>query len=51
MVRVRMPCVSARKAAQGIRDDVLLAWLMADVELELLEKLERSHKPQVKFHC
>lgn len=45
-----MLCVGARKAVQSIRNDVLLARLLADVELELLEKLGRSHKPQVKSH-
>lgn len=51
MMQIRMPCVGTRKAAQSIRDDVLLAWLVADVELELLEKLGYSHKSQVKSHC
>lgn len=46
-----MPCVSAPKIAHGIRDDVFLAWLVADVEFELLEKLGRLHKPQIKPYC
>lgn len=51
MMRVRVPHIGGYKAAQGIRDIVLLAWLVADVELEFLEKLGRSHKPQINPHC
>lgn len=51
MMRIRVPCVGARKAAQGILDDVFLASLVADVELKLLKKLGRLHKPQIKPHC
>lgn len=51
MVRVHMSCVGACKVAQGIQDNVLLAWLVADIELELLEKLGHLHKPQIKSYC
>lgn len=45
LLRVYVACIGARKATHGIRDDVLLAWLVADFELELLEKLRCPHKP------
>lgn len=50
VMRVCIPCVGACKAAQGIRDDVFFAWLVADVKLELLKKLRYLHKFQIEPH-
>lgn len=48
MVQVRVPYIGACKASQDIRDNVLFAWLVANVGPELLEKLRRSHKSQIE---
>ena len=50
VLKVCVPCVGARKAAQGIWDDVFFAWLVADVKFKLLEKLRCPHKLQIEPH-